>query len=153
MIEPSAGVDRNFLAFLSEAYTEEKVKDDTRTVLRFHSELAPIKTAVLPLLKKRDDIVGLCDKITKELRQDRPTVYDDTASIGRLYRRQDEVGTPFCITVDVDTIEKDQKATVRDRDSMKQVRVSVDSLRGFMRDLFDRGWATVAAGTESVPQA
>jgi glycyl-tRNA synthetase len=150
VIEPSAGVDRNFLAFLSEAYTEEKVKEETRVVLRFHPELAPIKTAVLPLLKKRDDIVSTCEKITQELRLDRPTVYDDTASIGRLYRRQDEVGTPFCITVDVDTVEKDRKVTVRDRDSMKQVRVSIDALRVFMRDLFDRGWGSASSGAESV---
>jgi glycyl-tRNA synthetase len=141
VIEPSAGVDRCFLAFLCEAYTEEKVKEETRTVLKFHSELAPIKTAVLPLLKKRDDLTSKAQALTAELRLDRPTIYDDTAAIGRLYRRQDEIGTPYCVTV-----EKDRKVTVRDRDSMKQVRVSMDRLREFMRDLFDRGWEAVTAG-------
>jgi glycyl-tRNA synthetase len=146
VIEPSAGVDRTFLAFLCDGYLEEQVRNETRTVLKLHPELAPIKTAVLPLLKKRDDLVARARELTRELRQDRPTVYDDTASIGRLYRRQDEVGTPYCVTVDVDTIENDRKVTVRDRDSMQQIRVPIDGCRALMRDLFDKGWSQVAPG-------
>ena len=128
VIEPSAGADRGTLAFLVDAYREEEVKGEKRVVLNFHPELAPIKIAVLPLLKKNPRIVETAHKLCADLRKRWHSVYDDTASIGRLYRRQDEVGTPFCVTVDVQTVgdEKsaaDDKVTIRDRDNMQQIRV------------------------------
>ncbi len=149
VIEPSAGADRSTLAFLVDAYHEEEVRGEKRVVLRFHSEIAPIKVAVLPLLKKNDRIVETAKKITAELRQRWFTVYDDTASIGRLYRRQDEVGTPFCVTVDVQTVgdEKapaDDKVTIRDRNSMEQVRVPVSGLAAVIDKLMAGQWPGVA---------
>ncbi len=131
IIEPSGGVDRSVLAFLVDAYDEEKVKEDIRVVLRLHKDLAPIKVAVLPLLKNRPEIVELAKRIAKDLKKRFVTVYDDTASIGKLYRRQDEVGTPYCVTVDVQSLE-DKQVTVRDRDTMKQDRVAIDRLKDYL---------------------
>lgn len=131
IIEPSGGVDRSVLAFLADAYFEEKVRDDIRVVLRLHKDLAPTKVAVLPLLRNRPEIVELAKKIAKDLKKFFITVYDDTGAIGKLYRRQDEVGTLFCITVDVQSLE-DKQATVRDRDTMKQDRVSIDKLKEYL---------------------
>lgn len=133
IIEPSGGVDRSVLAFLSDAYHEEKVKDDLRVVLKLHKDLAPVKVAVLPLLKNRPEIVTLAKKITQDLKKSFITVYDDTAAIGKLYRRQDEVGTLYCVTVDVQSLE-DRQVTVRDRDTMKQDRVAIDKLRSYLTD-------------------
>lgn len=147
VIEPSAGADRAMLAFLVDAYAEETVKNEKRIVLRLHPELAPLKTAVLPLLRNRPEIVQRARELAANLRKDRPTAYDDTAGIGRLYRRQDEIGTPYCITVDVETVERDGKVTIRERDSMQQIRVPLDRAREVVRDLFDRGWAAVASET------
>ena len=149
VIEPSAGADRSTLAFLVDAYHEEEVRGEKRVVLKFHPELAPIKIAVLPLLKKNDRIVETAKKLTADLRRHWYTVYDDTASIGRLYRRQDEVGTPFCVTVDVQTVgdEKapaDDKVTIRDRNTMEQVRVSLSVLESIMEKLMAGKWAEVA---------
>src|SRR5262249_23712940 len=104
VVEPAAGVDRSFLAFLADAYREEEVRGEKRVVLKLHPELAPLKVAVLPLLKKRDDIVRPAHAIRGTLARHWRVVYDDTAAIGRLYRRQDEVGTPYCVTVDVQTV-------------------------------------------------
>ena len=132
VIEPSGGVDRTFLAFMIDAYREEKVRSEKRVVLGLNKEIAPIKAAVLPLLRNRPQVVEMAKKIVKDLRDDKKIVYDDTASIGRLYRRQDEVGTLYCITVDVDSL-SDQKVTVRDRDTMKQDRVSIDGLKEYLR--------------------
>ena len=114
-------------------------------MLNFHPELAPIKIAVLPLLKKNERIVETARKLTAELRKRWYTVYDDTASIGRLYRRQDEVGTPFCVTVDVQTVgdEKapaDEKVTIRDRNTMQQVRVALSSVEIVIAKLMDGHW-------------
>ncbi|MDP8265609.1 MAG: glycine--tRNA ligase [Candidatus Aceula meridiana] len=131
IIEPSGGVDRATLAFLVDAYHEEEVKGTTRVVLKFSKELAPIKVAVLPLLKKNADIVKLAKTIKGDLSKMFTTVYDDTASIGKLYRRQDEVGTFFCVTVDVDSLE-DKKVTVRDRDTMAQERIPVENLMEYL---------------------
>jgi len=131
IVEPSGGVDRSVLAFLVDAYFEEKVKDETRAVLKLHNDLAPIKVAVLPLLKKNDKIVELCQRIKEDLQKCFVTVYDETAAIGKLYRRQDEVGTPLCVTVDVQSLD-DKQVTVRDRDSMKQDRISVDKLKDYI---------------------
>ncbi len=128
IIEPSGGVDRAALAFLVDAYHEEKVRKRKRVVLRFHPELAPIKAAVFPLLRNRPELVAVAKDIASDLRPHMMTMYDDTASIGRLYRRQDEIGTPFCITVDVETLE-DKAVTIRDRDSMEQIRVPIPEVR------------------------
>jgi len=131
IIEPSGGVDRSVLAFLADAYYEEMVKEDLRVVLKLHKELAPTKVAVLPLLKNRPEIVGLAKKIRQDLKKSFITVYDDTGGIGKLYRRQDEVGTLYCVTVDVQSLE-DKQVTVRDRDTMKQDRVNIDRLKQYL---------------------
>jgi glycyl-tRNA synthetase len=149
VIEPAAGADRSALAFLVDAYHEEEVRGEKRAVLSFHPEIAPTKIAVLPLLKKNDRIVETAHKLTAQLRKRWLTVYDDTASIGRLYRRQDEVGTPFCVTVDVQTVgddkaAADEKVTIRDRDTMEQVRVSMSVLEPVMEKLMAGQWAEVA---------
>lgn len=133
IIEPSGGVDRSVLAFLVDAYSEERVKDDIRVVLKLHKDLAPTKVAVLPLLKNRAEIVNLAKRIAKDLKKYFITVYDDTAAIGKLYRRQDEVGTLYCVTVDVQSLE-DKQVTVRDRDTMLQDRVSIDRLKEYLGD-------------------
>jgi glycyl-tRNA synthetase len=118
-----------------DAYHEEQVNEDTRVVLRLHPELAPIKVAVLPLKKNNENIRNTAIKIKNELMKKSGwrTVYDDTAGIGKLYRRQDEIGTPFCITVDFDTLENNT-VTVRDRDSMQQERVNIDELQQYLSE-------------------
>ncbi len=135
VIEPSGGVDRAVLAFLSDAYNKEKVRKKNRVFLSLDKRLAPIKTAVLPLLRNRPEIVELAQKLTSDLKGSRRVVYDDTASIGRLYRRQDEIGTPYCVTVDVESLE-DSKVTVRERDTMEQERISADKLKTFFNEKF-----------------
>jgi glycyl-tRNA synthetase len=133
VIEPSGGCDRGTLAFLVDAYHEETVNDTLRVVMKFHPKLAPIKVAVLPLLKKNEGIVALAKKIKSELQKDMVCVYDDTAAIGKLYRRQDEVGTVFCVTVDVQSLE-DKQVTVRFRDTMQQERISLERLSGYLKE-------------------
>ena len=133
VIEPSGGIDRSILAFLFDAYREEEVKGEKRVVLGLHKSLAPLKAAVLPLLRNRPEIVELAHKITDDLKFRMKARYDDTASIGRLYRRQDETGTPYCITVDVDSL-IDRKVTVRDRDTMKQDRIEVSKVRDYLTE-------------------
>jgi len=133
VIEPSGGVDRATLAFLVDAYHEEDVEGRPRVVLKFSKELAPVKVAVLPLLKKNNDIVALAKNIKGDLQQSFTCVYDDTAAIGKLYRRQDEVGTFFCVTVDVDSLE-DRHVTVRERDTMRQERVPLDNLKTYLTE-------------------
>lgn len=122
VIEPSAGADRSTLAFLVDAYREEEVKGEKRVSLKLNRKLAPIKAAVFPLLKNRPELVAMAENLCADLRKRVYTVYDDTAGIGKLYRRQDEIGTPYCVTVDVESLE-DQKVTIRDRDTMEQVRI------------------------------
>ena len=102
-------------------------------VLRLHPDIAPYKVAVLPLLKKRPEIVDLCHKLKADFQQDIMAVYDDTAAIGKLYRRQDEIGTPWCVTVDVDSLD-DGAVTVRDRDSMSQERVPMEGVKRLILD-------------------
>jgi len=153
VVEPAMGVDRALLAFLTDAYREEEVRGEKRVVLRFHPELAPIQVAVLPLLKKREEIVKTALGIRADLAKRWRVVYDDTAAIGRLYRRQDEVGTPYCVTVDVQTVGDsgtaeagDGRVTIRDRDSMQQIRVSVATLADVLGELLGgTPWETVAA--------
>ena len=127
VIEPSAGVDRSMLAFLADAYDEEEGTDEVRTVLRLHPAIAPIKVAVLPLSKK-DILAPLALQIYRDLRQVWTTAYDDSQSIGRRYRRQDETGTPYCVTVDFQSLE-DNAVTVRERDSMQQERIAISELK------------------------
>jgi len=131
VIEPSGGVDRTVLAFLIDAYHEEQVRKEKRVVLRFHPALAPIKVAVLPLLRNRPELVQVAKNLAARLRPHMMTMYDDTASIGRLYRRQDEIGTPFCVTVDVDSLD-DNQATIRERDSMEQVRRPIAEIPDYL---------------------
>jgi glycyl-tRNA synthetase len=126
VIEPAAGATRAMMAFLVAAYHEEMVNDEVRTVLKLDHRLAPYQIAVLPLSKK-DDLIAPCEKILSMLQPHYMVDYDITQAIGRRYRRQDEIGTPLCITVDFDTVE-DDAVTVRDRDTMEQVRVPIDNL-------------------------
>ena len=133
VIEPSGGIDRSILAFLVDSYKEEKVKDEKRVSLALHKGLSPIKVAVLPLLRNRPEIVKLAKEITMDFKKNFKAMYDDTASIGRLYRRQDEIGTPYCITVDVDSL-SDRKVTVRDRDTMAQDRIEVAKVKEYLLD-------------------
>lgn len=137
VIEPSGGIDRSILAFLTDTYREEKVKDEKRVVLGLHKKLAPIKATILPLLKNRDEIVNMAKGLTADLRKSLRVMYDDTASIGRLYRRQDEIGTPYCITVDVDSL-TDKKVTVRDRDTMKQDRIAIAQVKQYLEDKLNK---------------
>jgi len=126
VIEPSAGVDRSLLAFLIDAYDEENTGSEVRVVLHFHPVLAPIKVAVLPL-SRNEKLVPLAKQVYTDLRQCLVTQYDDAQSIGRRYRRQDEIGTPLCVTVDFQSLD-DGQVTVRDRDSMRQVRMPLNIL-------------------------
>ena len=134
VIEPAMGVDRAVLTVLVDAYTEEQLAKEKRIVLKVHPRLAPIKAAVLPLLRNRPELVERARLLTADLKQLMPAMYDDTASIGKLYRRQDEIGTPFCVTVDVETLD-DGAATIRERDSMTQERVTLDLLPQRIADL------------------
>lgn len=133
VIEPSAGVDRTFFSVICDAYGEEEVKDKTRVVLKFKPWLAPYYAAVFPLLKNRPEIVGFAKKIFCDIKDKFPVLYDDTAAIGKLYRRQDEIGTPYCITVDVQSL-SDQKVTIRNRDTMQQDRVEIANILSFLED-------------------
>ena len=134
VVEPSLGADRVALAFLCEAYDEEEVGEgDVRTVLRLHPALAPVKAAVLPLSKKLGD---KADEVYQKLIKKYNCEYDDAGSIGKRYRRQDEIGTPVCITIDFDTLE-DESVTVRDRDTMEQKRIKIDELDSYMAQLLE----------------
>jgi glycyl-tRNA synthetase len=133
IVETAAGADRAAFTFLIDAYREEEVRGETRVSLALHPDLAPYKVAVLPLLKKRPEIVELCHRIKADLQKHTMAVYDDTAAIGKLYRRQDEIGTPWCVTVDVDSLE-DGAVTVRDRDTMTQERIPVEGVTKLILD-------------------
>ncbi len=125
VIEPSLGADRVLLAFLCDAYEEQELENDSRVVLHLHPALAPYKAAILPLQKNK--LGALANEVYEKLAKKFNVNYDETGSIGKRYRRQDEIGTPFCITVDFDT-QEDQTVTVRDRDSMEQIRMPIDEL-------------------------
>jgi glycyl-tRNA synthetase len=127
VIEPAMGVDRALLTVLLDAYEEEQVEGEKRVVLHLRPSLAPVKVAVVPLLRNRPELVERGRALTADLRTRLAATYDDTASIGKLYRRQDEIGTPFCVTVDVDSL-TDGAATIRERDSMTQERVAMTAL-------------------------
>jgi len=134
VIEPSAGVDRSTLAFICDSYREEALENgETRTVLQLHPKLAPVKAAVLPLARNREDIVAKAMGLRDALRSQFAVRYDDTGSIGKLYRRQDEIGTPICFTVDHDSL-NDGQVTARDRDTMKQDRIAIDRAPEYLAD-------------------
>lgn len=132
IIEPSTGVNRTLLAVLMDAY-EERTNDkgEVRVILKLQPELAPIKVAVLPLAKNKPEIVEMARKIKKDLQPSMRSVYDDTGGIGKLYARQDEIGTPFCVTVDHESLE-DNAVTVRNRDTWEQERIQADQLRAYL---------------------
>ncbi|HOF01921.1 MAG TPA: glycine--tRNA ligase [Spirochaetota bacterium] len=132
VIEPAAGADRATLAFLLDAYDEEEVEGETRVVLRFHPKIAPIKVGIFPLMKK-DGLSDIARKIEEELREYWTTFYDESGAIGRRYRRQDEIGTPYGVTIDYQTKE-DDTVTLRFRDSMKQERIKIDQLVNFIKN-------------------
>ena len=134
VVETSVGADRTTLALLVNAYREEQVpgEDEGRTVLGFAPALAPVKAGVFPLVKK-DGMPEFAEKLAKELRASFPVFYDESGAIGRRYRRQDEVGTPFCLTVDGQTMQ-DGTVTIRDRDTLQQERVAADRVRGVIAE-------------------
>jgi glycyl-tRNA synthetase len=139
VIEPSVGVERPLLAFLIDAYTEDEAptasgKMEKRTLLKIDKRLAPIKVAVLPL-SKHADLVPVAEKVAAQIRPHFVTDMDVTQAIGKRYRRQDEIGTPFCVTVDFDSLE-DQQVTVRERDTMEQKRIGIDQVVEFVRERF-----------------
>ena len=131
VIEPAAGVNRAMAAFLLAAYEEDEIGGEARTVLRLHPRLAPYKVAILPLSKK-DSLLPIARDIFDRLGERYMVEYDDTQSIGKRYRRQDEIGTPLCITVDFDSLD-DNAVTIRDRDSTQQVRVPLSDLENEVR--------------------
>ncbi|MEM1441656.1 MAG: glycine--tRNA ligase [Verrucomicrobiota bacterium] len=144
VVEPSAGCDRTVLALICEAFdeetvTDEKGKEDTRTVMRFSPRMAPIKVGVFPLLKNKPELVGKAREVQAMLSPFMTVFYDETAAIGRRYRRQDEIGTPFCVTIDFDTLGENgedlkETVTLRHRDSMEQERISTADLRNYLLD-------------------
>jgi glycyl-tRNA synthetase len=143
VIEPSAGVDRTVLALICEAYaeetvTDEKGKSETRVVMRFHPRIAPIKAGIFPLLKNNEQLVAKAREVQALLRRHMNVFYDETGAIGRRYRRQDEAGTPFCLTIDFESLgERDaalrDTVTLRHRDSMEQERVAINDLVNLLR--------------------
>ncbi len=139
VIEPAVGVDRIFLAVLCAGYAEEEVKDEKgnvekRTVLRLSPRIAPVKVAVLPLLKNKEALVGRARELHKKLQRRYAVFYDEAGAIGRRYRRQDEIGTPWCVTIDFETIEKDGSFTLRERDSMTQRRITEAELFALLEE-------------------
>ena len=141
VIEPSAGADRSLLAFLVDAYDEEVVAERERTVLRLHPQIAPVKVAVLPLIGKNADMVSKARSLYEELRRRFLTEYDDSGAIGRRYRRQDEIGTPWAATIDDQTLE-DDTVTIRDRDSLAQIRVDLSRVGAHVAEQLAAPWKT-----------
>jgi glycyl-tRNA synthetase len=145
VVEPSLGVDRSMLAFLVDAYDEEIVAGRDRTVLRLHPALAPVKAAVLPLIGRDEGMVTKARALVDELRRNFAVEYDDGGAIGRRYRRQDEIGTPWALTIDEQTLE-DETVTIRDRDSLAQERIALSGVRPHVADLLTRPWQTPKGG-------
>jgi glycyl-tRNA synthetase len=139
VVEPAAGVNRTMLAFLVDSYAEEVIADRPRTVLRLHPEIAPVKVAVLPLIPRNEDIAGRAYRLYEELRRVVVAEYDDSGQIGRRYRRQDEIGTPFALTIDEQTLE-DDTVTIRDRDSLEQDRIPIDGAGEVVLDRLALEW-------------
>ena len=140
-IEPALGLNRSMLAFMIDAYDEEVVAERERTVLRLHPALAPVKVAVLPLIPRNEDIVSKSRGLYEELRRAVAAEYDDSGQIGRRYRRQDEIGTPWALTIDEQTLE-DDTVTIRDRDSLAQERVPISGARAVIQDRLAQDWKT-----------
>ncbi len=136
VVETSVGASRSFMAFLCNAYREENVGGETRAVLKFDSRLAPVKAAVFPLVNK-DGMPEKAEKIYRDLQKSFKAQYDDSGAVGRRYRRQDEIGTPFCITIDGDTL-NDDTVTIRDRDTMDQVRIPSDNVKRYIAERIER---------------
>jgi glycyl-tRNA synthetase len=139
VIEPAAGADRAALAFLVDAYDEDDAGGEARTVLRLHPRLAPVKVAVLPLIGKDAALVEKARPLYEELRRVMPAEYDDSASIGKRYRRQDEIGTPWALTIDHQTLE-DGTITIRDRDTLAQERIALESARALLTERLEAPW-------------
>ncbi len=133
VIEPSAGVERLFLAILLEFYDEDEIEGEKRKLFRFPPFLAPIEVAVFPLLGNRKELVNAAKEVYQLIKEDFIVVYDENGSIGRRYRRQDEIGTPFCLTIDFQTLE-DNTLTVRDRDTTQQERVKIDDVKNYLKE-------------------
>ncbi len=144
VIEPAGGPDRTFLALIVDAYDEEVVAERDRTVLRLHPAIAPIKAAILPLIPKNGDMVAKARGLFDDLRKRHMVEYDDGGQIGRRYRRQDEIGTPFAFTIDDQTLE-DDTVTVRDRDSLAQERLPIGGVRDWLGEALERPWRTPKA--------
>jgi len=141
VVEPALGVNRSMLAFMVDAYDEEVVAERERTVLRLHPQLAPVKVAVLPLIPRNPDIASKARALYEELRRAVVAEYDDSGQIGRRYRRQDEIGTPYALTIDEQTLE-DDTVTIRDRDSLAQERIPISGARAFVQDELAADWTT-----------
>ena len=141
VVEPAAGVNRSMLAFMVDAYDEEVVAERPRTVLRLHPEIAPVKVAVLPLVPRDSEMTMRARRLYEELRRAVVAEYDDSGQIGRRYRRQDEIGTPFALTVDEQSIE-DETVTIRDRDSLAQERIPIAGAREIILDRLAQVWKT-----------
>ena len=131
IMETSAGLNRLFLMFIDNAYVEEEINGETRTVLKLDKRLAPIKAAIFPLLKNKPELVEKAKEIFNSLKGNFMCEFDDNGNIGKRYRRQDEIGTPYCITIDFQTLE-DNTITVRDRDTLKQERIKISELNNFI---------------------
>jgi glycyl-tRNA synthetase len=144
VIEPAVSIDRILLAFLVDGYDEEVVAERQRTVLRLHPRVAPVKAAILPLIGKSEEMLSRARGLYEELRRRHVVEYDDGGAIGRRYRRQDEIGTPFAFTVDEQTLE-DDTVTVRDRDSLAQERLPLGGVRAWLDDALERDWKTPKA--------
>jgi glycyl-tRNA synthetase len=140
VIEPAAGADRAMLAFLADAYDEDEIEGETRTVLRLHPLLAPVKVAVLPLVRK-DGQPELAREVYAELRERMQSEYDEGGAIGRRYRRQDEIGTPWAITIDHQSLE-DRTVTLRDRDTLAQDRIAIDELSDELERRLRSPWSS-----------
>jgi glycyl-tRNA synthetase len=141
VIEPAVSIERIFVALLVDAYDEEVIGERQRTVLRLHPELAPVSAAILPLIAKSEGMTTAARALYGDLRRRHRVEYDDSGAIGRRYRRQDEIGTPFAFTIDEQTLE-DQTVTVRDRDSLAQERLPIAGVRAWLDDALERPWRT-----------
>jgi glycyl-tRNA synthetase len=141
VVEPALGVNRSMLAFMVDAYDEEEVAGRERTVLRLHPGLAPVKAAVLPLIPRNEDMTSKARALYEDVRRALVAEYDDSGQIGRRYRRQDEIGTPWALTVDEQTL-VDDTVTIRDRDSLAQERITIEGARAYLLDRLAQDWTT-----------
>jgi len=137
VIEPSLGVERLILALICSAYAEDEIKGEKRNYLAFHPSIAPVKVAVLPLVKNKAPLVAAARGLFDKLQRRWNVVWDQSGAIGRRYRRNDEIGVPFCVTVDFETIEDDGAVTVRDRDSTEQVRIPMEEVIPYLSQMID----------------